>query len=271
MYEEAFKLFNNVMDYFPKEFVGTVPYERYYRLRPGIDFECEKNQMFHIPINIRKNVGQARYSVPGYPCLYLASQPELCWYECDKPRKFTRSHMKVPQTKGNHLKVIDFTQKMGPLQHAFYCWLINNSNDTNEIETYLYKHLVIYPIRVACSISVPMAEKKKPFKEEYIIPQLLMQWIRQNGKYDGIKYQSATAADKDVNCLGGHDLILPSVEFREDGLCKVLAGKIGVATPKRYDIDTICVPDYLKDISKDITEEPFYWSMETLADDFSVI
>lgn len=41
--------------------------------------------MFHIPITMRRQVGTERYSIPGYPCLYLGNSIYVCWEEMNRP------------------------------------------------------------------------------------------------------------------------------------------------------------------------------------------
>ena len=45
----------------------------------------EKMQLFHIKKTLRNRVGAYRYSAVGSPCLYLASDRELAWFECGMP------------------------------------------------------------------------------------------------------------------------------------------------------------------------------------------
>ena len=55
--------------------------------------------------------------------------------------------------------------------------------------------MLSFPIRAACHISV----ENKPtqdgsnYYEEYLFPQLLMQWLQKNSKFDGIGYQGASS------------------------------------------------------------------------------
>ena len=47
----------------------------------------KKMQLFHIKKTLRNRVGAYRYSVAGSPCLYLASDRELAWFECGMTEK----------------------------------------------------------------------------------------------------------------------------------------------------------------------------------------
>jgi len=47
---------------------------------------------------------------------------------------------------------------------------------------------MIWPLVLACSVKVKNIEDD--FKPEYIIPQLLLQWVRERDDIDGISYQT---------------------------------------------------------------------------------
>jgi len=53
----------------------------YYRIRKSEEKSLTRKEMFHIPMNKRESIQSYRYSIPGYPCLYLANQGSLCWFE----------------------------------------------------------------------------------------------------------------------------------------------------------------------------------------------
>ena len=65
-------------------------------------------------------VGTERYSMPGHPCLYLASQEVLTYYECGMPDKFAISKFDIPQCEENYMKFIDFSEKLISSQIVFF-------------------------------------------------------------------------------------------------------------------------------------------------------
>lgn len=260
MHNEAFQLFDIIKDYLPETNSGNRRIEKnetYYRLRAGDDFDCLRKEMFHIPISLRHKVSTERYSVPGYPCLYIGSQAELCWYECKQPEKFTVCKVKIPQGRENHLHLIDFSEAPSTLIPLFFDLFYKNTEnkvELSKIRRDFIKIMICMPLRAACSVEVKY--KDDTFKEEYIIPQLLLQWVRENQEFDGIKYKSSVSAEGEVNKLCGHDIVLPTKKFRKDGLCELLTKQVEVATPVRFDISKIAVPEYLRDGVKDI-KKPF--------------
>ncbi len=46
-----------------------------YKMRVGTNHTYSKNEMFHIPFELRGLVKTNRYSIPGLPCVYLGSSP----------------------------------------------------------------------------------------------------------------------------------------------------------------------------------------------------
>ena len=63
-----------------------------FELSPTDLFRCRKNidknrpfdeEMFHIPFNMRHIIGNYRYSISGFPCLYLGDSIDCCLAELD--------------------------------------------------------------------------------------------------------------------------------------------------------------------------------------------
>ena len=60
---------------------------------------------------------------------------------------------RIPQEEENRLKFIDFSEKLMPLKHSFFCWF-HNENDKEAVRKYLLKYIYTYPLRAACSVVV---------------------------------------------------------------------------------------------------------------------
>lgn len=114
-------------------------------------FLYKKDEMFHIPFNKRYLVGNQRFSVSGLPCLYLGGSPYVCWEELGRPdyQKCNFSGFKTKET----LFVYDFC-----LPH-----ILKSLNDVRRTSLIL-----------ACSIP---ANPKHLYKDEYILPQCILQGI----------------------------------------------------------------------------------------------
>ena len=270
--QKAFEVFENMKPQLMQRYSGAYRIENYYRIR-GIDevnpFPLERKELFHIPFNKNYLVGTERYSMPGHPCLYLASQAELCWYECGKPEKFALSRFDIPQSEDNYMKFIDFSEKIMPLMHSFFCWF-HNEEDVEQVRKYLLKYICTYPLRAACSVVVEHPGSR--FIEEYTIPQLLLQWVLNDRDFDGIRYESCNSSDE-VKCLGGHNLVLVTNNFDKDGYDSNLRANIKVGEPAVFDINSININPNLEAclMGRDIKEDPFLWGLEDAPNNFEKI
>lgn len=160
-----------------------------YRSRKGRDI-WNLGDMFHIPYNKREIISTKRYSIPGYPCLYLSGSIYGAWTESGKPsfNEFNISRFEVRKD----LKVLDLSfsahEIFNPVsEYSVYLPKL----DINEITN---RYLYTWPLICACSFTIK--EQSRNFKSEYIFPQLLLQVIRNYDstsdmmKIDGIKYFS---------------------------------------------------------------------------------
>lgn len=224
-----FNILDKMKPYLMIGYTGDFHKDSYFRIRTVNEKQekFERNEMFHIPLNKNHLIGPERYSMPGYPCLYLATQIELCWYECGKPDQFYVSKFEIPNGVNNTLKLIDFSQKFCELKHSFICWF-NNEKDKDKVRKYLLKYLYTYPLRAACSVTVEHPEGR--FKEEYIIPQLLLQWIRKDKDFYGVKYESCKPSDE-VRRIGGYNLVLLTKDFDKEGYDKFLRNNVKISIP----------------------------------------
>ena len=204
------------------------------RIKPAYE---EAYELFHIKENRRSIIGAYRYSVPGFPCLYLAGGLELAWFESGMPRQFSYCKMNIAVDGKDALRLIDFSNRPMDLLANIYIEIKNAEDDVirqTEILNYLQNYILTYPLAAACSVIVQ--DRNTKFVEEYILPQMLMQWIRESDKYDGVRYKSSLNSTL-VQGLGAVNAALPIREFREDGLCEHLTSKIEVSDIEFFDVN----------------------------------
>lgn len=264
---DAFTIFDKMKSHLMTRYSGAFRRETYYRIREIREddgFPLERKELFHIPHYKNYLVGTERYSMPGHPCLYLASQAELGWYECGKPVKFAIAKFDIPQEEDNYLKFIDFSEKLMPLKHSFFSWFHNEKDDIEAVRKYFLKYLYTYPLRAACSVVVEHPGSK--FIEEYVMPQLLLQWVVMDEDFDGIRYESCNA-NESVKALCGHNIVLVTKEFDKDGFDIKLRNCIKIGNPEMIDTTTIAPDPRISDllVGKVIKEEPFYWRMDSIS------
>lgn len=144
----------------------------FYRIRVMESiYERKADEMFHIPLSMRGIVKTQRYSAPGYPCLYLGESIYGCWEEMRRP---TMQSCAVSRLECNkELNIIDLS--------------VPNQKEYLDIPEYQK----LMPLLISCMI--PVVNHSDTYKPEYIIPQLIIQWVLKNRKsknIDGICYTS---------------------------------------------------------------------------------
>ncbi|GAB1415269.1 hypothetical protein MASR2M117_06750 [Paludibacter sp.] len=184
----------------------------YFRIRKCPQLWTDKSEYFHVPDKYRGLAKTARFSIPGFPSLYLSNSLHVCWEELDKPKdniyasrfilqkEITLLNFAIPPTFG-----IDDI-KANPFD--VFCFLIT------------------YPLLSACLMKVrdPMAT----FKPEYIIPQLVLQSIRKEEDRRGIIYSSTKCGiDKEY-----YNIVIPiKGELDNQGFCKKMKETFHLSCP----------------------------------------
>jgi len=243
-YDVAYLLFELMSPYYLPRFSWKGSGGWFYRIRQGDfrikdgkDSKIQKAELFHIKSDLRNLIGAYRYSVSGFPCLYLSSDKELAWFECGMPKQFSYCQMIIEEDGKNALRLIDFSNRPTEFLSNIHVWLLNTKKDEKEKEkifSYLMNYIITYPLAAACSIKVKQRNNK--FVEEYVIPQLFMQWIRESDSFDGIRYKSSLHSNL-VRGMGAVNVALPVKEFRADGLCKNLTSKISISDIGYFDVN----------------------------------
>lgn len=150
-----------------------------YRMRVGKDEyeEFSSNEMFHIPFQLNHLVKNERFSISGFPSLYLGSSVYVCWEEMRRP-DLDNTNIALFKTTED-VFVLDLSNK-------------KNYNFTNEKFSDC--------LTIACTL--PVLHPNAPFKPEYIISQLLLQSLVRYNKEGshckriiGIKYSSTHIKD----------------------------------------------------------------------------
>lgn len=135
----------------------------------------EELGLYHIPFNKRHLIRTERYSVSGYPLLYLGRSLYDCWEELNRPNLQTTNYATYSILLP--LRVLDLRIKDG-------------LTDIKEIE----KYMLALPMIIACSMQV--VEKEGFFVPEYIMPQMLFKWLQQ-------KYRNQMLENRDGDYIRG--------------------------------------------------------------------
>jgi hypothetical protein len=175
-------------------------------------------EMFHVPFEKRGNVSTQRYSIPGFPSLYLASNLYVGWEELRRPKleAFQAARLCTKQP----IRYLDLTP----------------GNWSEEpMGKKAYRYLMTWPLIAACSIKAK--NHLDTFKPEYIVPQLLLQWIRQNNDLDGIKYISThfhTSENKKDQSF--FNLVCPVKDNSDQGYCSHLRSIFEISAATSWEL-----------------------------------
>jgi len=189
------------------------PNESFYRIRvQNHNYPFQKKELFHIPFEVRNKVSTQRYSIPSFPSLYLGRTLYVCWEELKRPDINSFHVMRL--TNQNEIKLLD----LSPLK--------NESPSIDE----MYQFLMTFPLIACCSVKVK--EPNNNFKPEYIVPQLIMQWVRENDKIDGIRYKSTHVSENlYLNESECYNIVMPVSEINAKGYCNHLASIFEMTEP----------------------------------------
>lgn len=203
----------------------------------------KRENIFHVPTSARSMISTCRYSIAGYPSLYLSTSIDLALEETSaNPAQTIISRFKLDRAQPEiNIQVLELgikPQDFNPtgLQREYNLRLFGEHGQQSRSSLYLDQsyvrstYLRWYPLIAACSFI--RANKSAPFASEYIIPQLLMQWIRTQCKRNhlvGLRYFScASARASDM----GFDYVFPVSNGKcEGGYCSVLRDSFSLTEP----------------------------------------
>ena len=219
------------------------PGSRFFRVR-AVDYESseiQKNadELFHIPLSKRSYSNNERFSLVGFPSLYLSTM--LAWQECGCPQKYYYSEYQYEKkvdfkseeySSENELK---FLMLYSPDEIYIWGTSIKYNNFTLWLNV-IIRYLKTYPLVLACSFVNQSG--KVPFKQEYIIPQMLMQWVqRNNSVVQGIEYFSCVDMTMRTSEWCAYNIVIPAMPPYDDRkYSKILKEKFCWSAPRFYTI-----------------------------------
>ena len=199
----------------------------------------KRERVFHTPYNLRSKIATTRYSIAGFPSLYLGTSLELCCEEIhmNPHTQFAlASRFDWNLSVKKEIRIIDLAIKPQDFLDQESPSHKNNTrykqikhsllNQADICEAYL----LWYPLIAACSYI--RVAKNDPFAVEYIIPQLLMQWVRKENDHEelvGIRYFScASVRASDM----GFNYVFPTVtKIESSQYCPILAQSFVLTKP----------------------------------------
>lgn len=189
--------------------------------------KLKRKDMFHIPLDKKGLVQTQRYSVPGYPCLYLSHSLYGCWEEMGRPDFGTVMVSKFVSKKA--FRVLDLRI---PSKEA---WQEN-----------MTKCILFFPLIIVSMVQVK--NNKDFYKPEYLIPQLLTEWIISHNRDNqsdqeiiGILYSSAQKnTDFDYPHESYDNYAIPVLKpFKSKKYCDRLSEMFELTAPTYYDLEIL--------------------------------
>jgi hypothetical protein len=176
---------------------------------PTTDLQ-DKTRFFHTPYELSGKVSGTRFSPPGIPALYLANSLVVGYLEVRATSITTFQGVRFKPNSQLSFLDIDFNKPdivLKTTKPDLY-------NEQMQIKGLLFPLLLAcYTIQEGNGVVVP---------PEYIIPQFLTKWVRDNNRLtQGIKY-SSTKISKPPFSGTFYNLIIPTINVKEEGYCDEL-------------------------------------------------
>lgn len=205
----------------------------FYRMRRETDSwkrkEIGKDDMYHIPFGLRGMVTTQRYSIPGFPCMYIGCSEEGCWEELGRPNKNECVLSQVNIRKGKSFRALDLT--------------IPTADSWKTMDENLLKAIKFFPFVIACTFKP--CKVSDTFKPEYVIPQLLLQYVKDYGyrcnrcsldadkQIYGVKYTSVHVDKKKLGDASNQyvNYVIPVTSIDND-YCSRIKDTFEVTEPK---------------------------------------
>jgi len=218
---------NNIIEFHNNVALSYVePNETFYKIRVDKSLSLKSREdNFHIPFNFRHFCATQRYSIPGIPSIYLGSTSYLSYEELGRPSIET-SYISRFETK-KLIRIIEI--------QTIYNFI--DSYDGGEvIDRFknVLRYLILFPLYFTTTIRV--VETASSFKTEYIIPQLLMQFIGASNKDDdairGVKFPSSKLNYVTSDDHRHFSYVFPIVKSNKSGFCGYLSSVFHLSKPK---------------------------------------
>lgn len=237
----------------------TIPkHSPFFRLRenslPNKNFKY--NEMFHIPFEEVRRTGNQRFSLSGYPSLYLGNSTYICWEELSRP-SIEKSNFSVLRNE-REIRMFDITPP----------FVVGKEED-----------ILRFPLGISSAIK--FTDSQFPFKSEYLIPQAIFySLLRFNKidvlehshiyKLDGIMYKSPLVGEEllfsDDNQM--YNYVFPVSRIEESGFCPELKKLFTVSESKTFNDIWLKYPQLVFDPSPDELKDEYEFSIFHIIEKF---
>lgn len=220
----------------------------WYRIRRGASSEMfARSDLFHIPLNKLRLIGEHRYGYPGVPCLYLGATTYVCWEECGRP-DLNALWLAAFRVDAPKLRLLDLgyppqaiAGDPDGLPDLSSIGEMALRNPGGKLEGMAVGYSVVYPIIAAASFQRSKDNGDK-YHPEYIISQTLLRVVMENQKYDGIRYLSTRIPPRANFPWIAANLVLPVQDTNAEDFCTVLRQRAEMTEPVPWQLLEVCEP-----------------------------
>lgn len=208
----------------------------------------KRDRIFHVPFNMRSKMKTFRFSIPGYPGLYLCDNLYLALNEteinsCNEKAIAARFKLSDPK----RVRILDLGNRP-----------IDIFNISEGDESLYDDYILLYPLLSACSYI--RIDREAHYSQEYMVPQLITQWLRVYNKNNltGICYFSCKSL---LASKIGHNYFFPSSwnpdQDNSIQICLKLNKAFELTSP-HYLPEKIDFSELEKDLNNDTDTEHVY-------------
>ena len=211
----------DVLNSFP-QMPGDDSIKYLYRFASKSWSQKDRKSLFHPPFEVNKNCRlNYRYSGEEFPSLYLGCSLEVCLAEMNSTNKDDFYAAQFRLRNGKTVRVLNLGyrwEEMSP-----FCY--SDAGDKQKLD-FFKGWFSLYPLMLASSIV-----KKSKTKDEYIVPQFLMRYIKESTDLDGIRYYSTKRCYIDAWTKKSLNFAFPAKSDKKEGYDDFLTKKFELAEP----------------------------------------
>lgn len=201
---------------------GDAPIEYLYRFASKNWSERNRKSLFHPPFEVNKSSHlNYRYSGKEFPSLYLGCSLEVCLAEMNSKNKDDFYAAQFRLCHGETVRVLNLGyrwEEMSP-----FC--LSDASDKQKLD-FFKGWFSLFPLMLASSIV-----KQSKTKDEYVLPQFLMRYIKESTDLDGIRYYSTKRCYIDAWTRNSLNFAFPAKADKKKGYDDFLTKKFELTEP----------------------------------------
>lgn len=210
----------------------------------------DRHDLFHPAFQRRRAVRTTRFSISGYPCLYLSENLITSYSECFPDEAKFKGFHSISYLNNRPLYFLDLSrnQLATASKPLHFGGIMPMASDPALDIAAITEGLDIFQLILSTHTKVAYNEffpgEVYAFKAEYIIPQLLLQWVKHEGlAIDGIRYKSCTGDARFPRLTHNHyNYVLPVRGSLDNGFCPSLT-QLFATTPVYSYLSDAMSPD----------------------------